>query len=94
MINLKLTQVQYDTAMKELAQVDGVNLTLNPDGSVSHIHSNLIDADTKYANGIMLVDITAKHGMAKFASEATIQQHLVDMLGALQCSTTPAPVVN
>lgn len=93
MINLRLTQQQWDCAIAEVNKINGDVLTTK-DGVNYTFYSNLIDAEMKYGNGILLVDIIHKHGIAKFASEATIQQHLQDLLGAMQCSNTPAPVLN
>lgn len=93
MINLKVTQAQWDCAVKEIQANSEMHIE-TIDNVNYEFTSSLIDADMKYANGILLVDITHKHGMAKFASENTITTHLADMLGALQCSSTPAPAVN
>lgn len=93
MINLKVTQAQWDCAKNEMNDTPGMAMESN-DGINYKFTSNMLDADLKYGNGILLINITAKHGMAKFASEATISNHLADMLGAMQCSNTPAPVLN
>lgn len=95
MIEIQVTQQQYDEAQVELAKTDGVVLTLNgPNSNISHIQSPQIDADVMYIAGKLVISNIKKHGIYKFASENSIKTHFEEMIGALKCSATQAPVPN
>ena len=42
-----------------------------------------VGIDYSYADGVLAVDVTAKRGMARFATEAEIEGHMQAMLGTL-----------
>jgi hypothetical protein len=78
-----LTPEKYAAAVKGLqAEPAGGDLTsFTVNGNVGEIQTSQVDLAFTY-NGAntLAVTVKAKHGLAKWASESTIQSHLVDML--------------
>jgi len=85
MIQIPLSPDQYQAALIHLMAAkhpDVDSLTLPEGGNPGKLVNSQISLSFAY-NGSNSLDVTilAKHGLARFASESTIQAHLVDLLG-------------
>lgn len=87
MIQIPLTPDQYKAAIAHIIQVpqsndlDSYRLP-TADDPVGQLVTPQASLEFTY-NGVdtLSVDVFAKRGLAKFASEGTIKSHLIDLLG-------------
>lgn len=86
MIQIPLTPEQYKTALGHVIQVPQSNelgsYLLPTEGNPGQLVTAQVSLEFTYNNTDTLsVNVFAKRGLAKFASEGTIKAHLVDLLG-------------
>jgi hypothetical protein len=86
MIQIPLTPGQYQTALGHIMQVPQGNDLLSYELPTSEHPGQLVTAQvslefTYNGTDTLSVNVFAKRGLAKFASEGTIKAHLIDLLG-------------
>lgn len=87
MISIPLSPEQYQSAISHLLQAKppDVDVFVAPTGTTpGEIQNSQVTlAFTYNGSNALSVNILQKHGLARFASESTIQAHLVDLLNKL-----------
>lgn len=87
MITIPLYPEQYQAAITHLLQAKPPDVymfqlpTVNNPGQI--VNSQVTLSFTYNGSNALSVNILQKHGLARFASESTIQAHLVDLLTKL-----------
>lgn len=85
MISIPLSPDQYQAAVNHLLQAKSpdVDRLVLPDGQIPGMLVNSQVTLSFLYNGSnqLTVIVQQRHGLARFASDSTIQAHLVDLLG-------------
>jgi len=82
MISVNMTPDQFTEASAKLKALSDVQIVFTTPTSGS-LMTKQLSADFNYDGTALALSNTKKFGLAKFASDATVQHHLELMLGAL-----------
>lgn len=80
MISIPLTEAQFDTLKAKLSsnsQILTQTATSNTTGSFS---TSQVALDYTFTGSEIELTVTAKHGLARFANESTIGQHIQELI--------------
>lgn len=80
------TPEQYYEMLEALRNHPEITLTQHADTSIGHLHTSKADMDFSYNAGIheLKIENIKGHGLAKFASETEIKEHLAELLDELE----------
>jgi hypothetical protein len=80
MITIPMTAAQYAKARTIVQDSPRLKEVVEESPTKGHFTSNMITAEYNYDGSNLTLNITAKHGLAKLASDNDIKEHLVTFL--------------
>jgi hypothetical protein len=80
MIQIAMTPEQYAKARAALCTGSQVRSHIEHGDDAGSFDTPQVSMDYNYAAGTLTLDVTAKRGMAHFASDEQIKEHLLDLL--------------